>query len=196
MAIEKKFNEIEDFAERSVTHVPGEKYLGKKIEQYEQVHLAVAYTGNPKDYLAQARVKLARKARAKGCEYAVDGDFCQNRASKGSVIFAATGLRPIKRNTLERNVTAEVFADENISHISAGEFLQRKGDSPDNYDSIGITTDYKGKPGEEYLQGAELTLAVTAIRKGCQYVTEIDYTSHDPKKRTVSIAARGLKKRK
>jgi len=61
MIIKKQIKDLESFAKYRITHTSGEEHLGEELEEYEQVHLAVAYSGNPNDYLDRARVKLAKK---------------------------------------------------------------------------------------------------------------------------------------
>jgi len=191
MAIDEQMNDVERFAKYTIAHLPAEQQI-ENLSDYEQVHVAVAYSGDPKDYLDRARIELAKKAIAKGCERAVDADYCQDKPDRGSVILAATGLRKKKASKLERTLTPEIFAEEDISHVSRREFLQRKNDSPDKYKSVELTVAYQGKEGENYLEAAELKLAKEAIKEGCRYVTEMDYISHDPEHRTVSMAVTGL----
>jgi hypothetical protein len=188
---------LKEWAKRHITEEPGEELFGKdEIMRYEQVHLAVAYHGrNSHNYQQRARLKMAKKAKEHGCIDVVDGDNCQNRPEEGSEIFAATGLRPKARKSLDEELSLDDFAKLRMSHIDRIEFLRRIGDNPDNYDLIDIRASHQGNPKEDYLHGAELKLACIALKERCAYVTNMDYTSHDPVKRTVSISAKGLRKK-
>jgi hypothetical protein len=198
MQSNNSIKEIKKWAEKYVTDEPGEVRLGKKqVNKYEQVHLAVAYKGDIKDYLENARMEIAKKARKNRCFYVVDGDNCQNIPEEGTEIFAGTGLRPKSRKSLEGKLSPEDFAKLRLSHIDKTEFLRRIGDNPKNYDLIDIQVAHQGNPEiqEDYLQDTELKLAEKAIKKSCSYVTNIDYTFHNPEKKSVSISATGLVKR-
>lgn len=187
---------LEEWAKRHVSDEPGEVRLGEdEVTGFEQVHLAVAYKGDIQTYLQKARLEMARKAKELECVYVVDGDNCQNRPDEGTEIFAATGLRPKSSKSLDGKLSLDDFAKLRISHIDRVEFLRRIGDNPDNYNLIDIQAAHQGGPEEDYLHDTELKLVQTALREGCTYVTNMDYTSHNPEKRTVSISATGLIKR-
>jgi len=70
--------------------------------------------------------------------------------------------------TLDKEIAK--FREENMSHNSAEEFLSNRGDSIENYRDIFLSVEYLKDTFE-----TELKLAKTAIRKGCKYVTNIDY---------------------
>jgi hypothetical protein len=193
-----------DFAETKLTHFSGEEYLGEKIIMYNQVHLAVSYKGDLENYLGIAKLRLSRKALEKGCVMAVDGHYYQDNVQDGSVIFAATGLRsfkesfnrtPIHNRNSNSEIKRKIFAEENMTHISTKHFLERILFNPEDYKSnMDIYLDYKGEPEEDYIHLAELNLADIALKQNCNFVTQIDYTKHDPKKASVSISATGLKR--
>jgi hypothetical protein len=195
--------DVINFAESKSIHFSGEEYLGEKIIMYNQVHLAVSYKGELENYLGIAKLKLARKALEKGCVMAVDGHYYKDDVHDGSVIFAATGLRsfeeahkriPIYKKIKDYQLRIEVFAEEHMTHVSTKNFLERLLFNPEDYHPIRLHMGYQKKPQEDYMSSALLNLAKVAIETNCEFVTEIDYTKHDPKNGNVSIAATGLKR--
>ncbi|MDP2924921.1 MAG: hypothetical protein Q8N99_00965 [Nanoarchaeota archaeon] len=183
----------EDFykiVERCVTDEPGEVKLGsEEVTQYEQVHLQFNYVGgNIRNYQKKARAGLARKALKEGCLYAVDGDNCQNIVSERREIFVATGLRPKIARSLDSKLSDEEFLRLRMSHIDKDEYLRRMGLNPQDYHTIDIPVAYQAQnPEEDYVEETEKLLANEARKKDGKFVTNMDYTSHDPVARTVSI---------
>jgi len=178
--------EIIDFAREKFVEAPGEEVLGDEIRKYQQIHLAVAFMGE--DYREKARIKIAKQAIANGCEWAVDGDYCQDHYMSKSVILAATGLR----KTPKKRIIKPIFPKKIISHISDEEFLSRMGENPEDYDSINLAAEYLGS---KYVEMAEIRLARIALRAKCKWVTQMDYVFHNPKKNYVRIKAKGLIKK-
>jgi len=82
-----------------------------------------------------------------------------------------------KRRKLEAKLAE--YRDTHFSHNSAEEFLRSKGDSPRNYEQVHLSVAYvKMNNDEERLELTELRLAMKAIEKECEYVTNIDYCTN------------------
>ena len=89
------------------------------------------------------------------------------------------------------------FREENMSHNSAEEYFSNRDDVPDNYKKIykqillsKVNIESKD---EDYLLRTELEMAVEAMDKGCEHVTNIDYSEHDRLAKNLIIAATGWK---
>jgi hypothetical protein len=78
------------------------------------------------------------------------------------------------------------FRKHNFSRKSSEDFLRSVHKSPRNYDEIYLSVaKVRGQDSSDELKMTELALAREAIREGCSYATEIDYTN-------VGIVAQGL----
>lgn len=86
------------------------------------------------------------------------------------------------------------FGEENMTHISAEEFLSRLDDSVDNYIPIRLSVSYLGGSDLDFVYVTELRLARKALKKDCKYVSDMDYCQFDPDKKTLILVATGLKK--
>jgi hypothetical protein len=195
--------DVIDFAETKIIHFSGEEYLGEKIIMYNQVHLAVSYKGDLENYLGIAKLKLAEKALEKGCVMVVDSHYFKDDVNNGSVIFVATGLRSYEKankiksnhsNINNKKIRRDIFAEEHMTHISSKNFLERILSDIKNYKPIEMYVYHKGRSDEDYLHQAELALAGSVIKQNYSFVTQMDYTEHDPEKAIVSIVATGLKR--
>jgi len=92
----------------------------------------------------------------------------------------------------------ERFREEKFSHLSAEEHLASVNDSIEKYRQIHISFAYQEKtPSRKFLQNAELFLAEEALKKGCLYVTNLDYVQyrHTVRNGQVIIVGRGLIKK-
>ncbi len=192
---------LKGWVEKYITEKDGKAFLGfDDIKNFQQVHLAIAYSnghhGTLNSYIENASMYLAKKALEHGCTLVVERKNCQNKPKENTVIIAGTGLRRKSNPSLEENLSLCDFSKANLSHIDKNEFLRRMGENPDDYSDIKIHINYQGVPDEDYVGNAEIKLSKRAIKKGCKYITNINYTIHHPEMRAVSISGKGLKPKK
>ena len=99
---------------------------------------------------------------------------------------------------LERSITEEgvgIFRSENMTHKSAEDYFPLIGVSAKNYMPTNLTAEYSGQPSKELAEYTELRLAENAMKRGCEYVTDIDYCAYEPDAGKVLIKATGWKAR-
>jgi hypothetical protein len=94
------------------------------------------------------------------------------------------------------NFESSEWAKNHIIHEPLEAFLLKIGENKDNFTFQNIHIRYEGQIEEDYMKSAELKLADRAIKKGCVYLIDINYTFNHPEIRAVGILAQGLIKKK